>query len=145
MNDMEVPGGSGSGHARRVGRSTASGLGVAEALGRLCDMAALRRPDDPLLVRFLPLYYSELPEGDVDDRKLDDIYAVAVAHLALGRVRAPGEPSCGCCRPSASATAGTRRTRCCSSSPTTCRSSSTRCAWCSSGTASASTCSSTRC
>ena len=41
---------------------------------------------------FLPLYYSELPEGDVDDRKLDDIYAVAVAHLALGRVRAPGEP-----------------------------------------------------
>ena len=30
------------------------------------------------------------PAGDVDDRKLDDVYAVAVAHLALGRVRAPG-------------------------------------------------------
>ena len=28
--------------------------------------------------------------SDVDDRKLDDVYAVAVAHLALGRVRAPG-------------------------------------------------------
>src|SRR4051812_2559479 len=63
---------------------------VAEALGRLCDMVALRQPDDPLLVRFLPLYYSELPADDVDDRKLDDVYAVAVAHLALGRVRAPG-------------------------------------------------------
>ena len=72
-------------------RSTADENGVAEALGRLCDMAALRRPDDPLLVRFLPLYYSELPAGDVDDRKLDDIYAVAVAHLSLARVRAPGE------------------------------------------------------
>ncbi len=66
------------------------GHAVAEALGRLCDIAALRRPDDPLLVRFLPLYYSELPADDVDDRKLDDIYAVAVAHLALGRVRRPG-------------------------------------------------------
>ncbi len=72
-------------------RSTSDENGVAEALGRLCDMAALRRPDDPLLVRFLPLYYSELPAGDVDDRKLDDIYAVAVLHLSLAGVRAPGE------------------------------------------------------
>ena len=63
---------------------------VAEALGRLCDIATLRQPDDPLLVRFLPRYYSELPADDVDDRKLDDIYAVAVAHLALGRVRRAG-------------------------------------------------------
>ena len=72
-------------------RSTADENGVAEALGRLCDMAALRRPDDPLLVRFLPLYYSELPAGEIDDRKVDDIYAVAVIHLSLARVRAPGE------------------------------------------------------
>ncbi len=64
---------------------------VAEALGRLRDLARLRQPDDPLLADFLPLYYAELPEGDVDDRKLDDIYAVAVAHLAAGRRRAPGE------------------------------------------------------
>ena len=67
------------------------GRAVAEALGRLCDIAALRQPDDSLLVRFLPLYYSELPAGDVDDRKLDDVYAVAVAHLAIGRVRPPGQ------------------------------------------------------
>jgi glutamate dehydrogenase len=64
---------------------------VAEALSRLRDLARLRQPDDPLLAEFLPLYYAELPEGDVDDRKLDDIYAVAVAHLAAGRRRAPGE------------------------------------------------------
>ena len=91
MTGMEVQPASGAGDAGHVGRSAGSGHGVAEALGRLCDMAALRRPDDPLLVRFLPLYYSELPEGDVDDRKLDDTYAVAVAHLSLARVRAPGE------------------------------------------------------
>jgi glutamate dehydrogenase len=64
---------------------------IAEALGRLRDLARLRQPDDPLLADYLPLYYAELPEGDVDDRKLDDIYAVAVAHLAAGRRRAPGE------------------------------------------------------
>ncbi len=68
-----------------------AGHGVAEALGRLCELASLRQPDDELLVRFLPRYYSELPEGDVDDRKLEDLYAVAVAHLALGRTRAPGD------------------------------------------------------
>ena len=91
-------------------------------------------------------YYSELPADDVDDRKLDDIYAVAVAHLALGRVRAPRRlRGRGCCRPTAIATAGSPSTRCCSSSPTTCRSSSTRCGWCSSGAACASTCSCTRC
>ena len=70
---------------------SSSGHGVAEVLGRLCDLAALRQPDDGLLVRFLPLYYSELPEGEVDDRKLEDVYAVAVAHLSLARVRAPGQ------------------------------------------------------
>ena len=78
-----------TGAVREAGGPIA-GNAVAEALGRLCDIAALRQPDDPLLVRFLPLYYSELPADDVDDRKLDDIYAVAVAHLALGRAREPG-------------------------------------------------------
>jgi glutamate dehydrogenase len=73
------------------GAAVREGNGVAEALGRLCDIAALRQPDDPLVVRFLPLYYSELPADDVDDRKLDDVYAVAVAHLALGRRRRRGE------------------------------------------------------
>jgi glutamate dehydrogenase len=65
---------------------------VAEALDRLRDLAAVRRPDDPVLGPFLALYYSELPEEDVDDRKIDDIYAVAVAHLDLGRRRPPGSP-----------------------------------------------------
>ena len=78
-----------TGAVREAGGPIA-GNAMAEALGRLCDIAALRQPDDPLLVRFLPLYYSELPADDVDDRKLDDIYAVAVAHLALGRTRQPG-------------------------------------------------------
>ncbi len=64
---------------------------VAEALTRLRETAALRQQDDPVVAEFLPLYYSELEEGDVDDRKLDDMYAVGVAHLNLGRVRAPGE------------------------------------------------------
>jgi len=64
---------------------------VAEALVHLRELASLRQPDDPVLGEFLTRYYSELPEVDVDDRKLDDVYAVAVAHLALGRVRAPGE------------------------------------------------------
>ena len=76
--------------AGREARGPIAGNAMAEALGRLCDIAALRQPDDPLLVRFLPLYYSELPADDVDDRKLDDVYAVAVAHLALGRTRRPG-------------------------------------------------------
>ena len=126
-------------------RSTSDENGVAEALGRLCDMAALRRPDDPLLVRFLPLYYSELPAGDVDDRKLDDIYAVAVLHLSLAGSERPARRSCGWCLRIVSATGGTRSTPCSSSSPTTCRSSSTRRAWCSSAWVSASTCWCTRC
>ena len=45
-----------------------------------------------LLPGFLDRYYSELPEDDVEHRSADDIYAAAVAHLELGRVRAPGEP-----------------------------------------------------
>src|SRR6266508_2176876 len=65
---------------------------VAEALGRLRELGSVRRPDDPVLGDFLSLYYSELPEEDVDDRKIDDIYAVGAAHLDLGRVRAVGAP-----------------------------------------------------
>ena len=60
---------------------------VAEALDRLRELGAVRRPDDQVLGEFLSLYYFELPEEDVDDRKIDDIYAVGVAHLDLGRQR----------------------------------------------------------
>ena len=118
---------------------------VAEALDRLRELGAVRRPDDPVLGEFLSLYYFELPEDDVDDRKIDDIYAVGVAHLDLGRGRRSARRSSGSSRPTASVTVGSRRTRWCSWSPTTCRSSSTRCAWCSNATGSTSTCSSTRC
>jgi glutamate dehydrogenase len=65
---------------------------VAEALARLRELGAVRRPDDPVLGEFLSLYYFELPEDDVGDRKIDDIYAVGVAHLDLGRQRELGTP-----------------------------------------------------
>ncbi len=65
---------------------------VAEALDRLRELAAVRRPDDEVLGPFLALYYSELPEEDVDDRKIDDIYSVGVAHFDLGRTRPAGSP-----------------------------------------------------
>ncbi len=65
---------------------------VSEALDRLRELGAVRRPGDALLGDFLGLYYGELPDDDVDDRKIDDIYAVAVAHLDLGRTRSPAEP-----------------------------------------------------
>ena len=65
---------------------------VAEALDRLRELASVRRPDDEVLGTFLALYYSELPEEDVDDRKIDDIYSVGVAHFDLGRTRRAGSP-----------------------------------------------------
>jgi glutamate dehydrogenase len=59
-------------------------------LSALVDVAVKRRPDDRVLHELLPPYYRELPDVDADHRDLDDIYAVAVAHLALGRTRSPG-------------------------------------------------------
>jgi glutamate dehydrogenase len=64
---------------------------VAAALDRLVEMARTRQPDDDVLAQLLPEYYRELPEADVDGRRLDDMYAVGVAHLALGRRRRPGQ------------------------------------------------------
>jgi glutamate dehydrogenase len=63
---------------------------LAAALEQLAGMARARHPDDDVLAEFLPRYYHELPEFDVDDRKLEDVLAVAASHLELGRVRAPG-------------------------------------------------------
>jgi glutamate dehydrogenase len=65
---------------------------VAEALDRLRELAVVRRPDDEVLGQFLAHYYFELPEEDVDDRKIDDIYSVGVAHFDLGRSRPAGSP-----------------------------------------------------
>jgi glutamate dehydrogenase len=64
---------------------------VADILGKLQAIARERRPDDHLLETFLFRYYREMPVEDVDDHRLDDAYAAAVAHLQLGRVRRPGE------------------------------------------------------
>ena len=52
-----------------------AGNAVAEALGRLCDIAALRRPDDPLLVAGFEA------TGD------EDVDQVALWELGLGRPR----------------------------------------------------------
>ena len=61
------------------------------AVDRMQRLAAERRPDDALLAGFLPAYYRELPEFDGDERRDDDLYAVAVAHLTAGRVRRRGQ------------------------------------------------------
>ena len=65
--------------------------GVADIVAELQERAAERRPDDELLKEFLPIYYRELPEDDAEERSVHEMYGSAVQHLALGRVRAPGE------------------------------------------------------
>jgi glutamate dehydrogenase len=67
--------------------------GVLPTSERLAHMARDRRPDDPLLPDFLAEYHREIPDADVDERHLDDVYAVALAHYALGRRRAWGHTS----------------------------------------------------
>ncbi len=64
---------------------------VADTLRKLRDLASARRPDDALLTSFIMRYYRELPNEDVDDRRLDVAFSAAVAHLELGRRRRPGE------------------------------------------------------
>jgi glutamate dehydrogenase len=57
---------------------------------RMRRLAGERHPGDQLLAAFLPAYFHELPEFDIDDRREDDLYAVALAHLAVGRRRPVG-------------------------------------------------------
>jgi glutamate dehydrogenase len=64
--------------------------GTVVALGRLIELAAVRHPEEPLLCDFLPRYFAEVHGSDVDDRDVDDVLAVAVAHFRLGRVRRLG-------------------------------------------------------
>ena len=64
---------------------------MADIVSALEALATERRPDDALLSSLLPAYYSELPDEDADDRRRDDLYAAAAAHLHLGRRRRPGE------------------------------------------------------
>jgi glutamate dehydrogenase len=58
---------------------------------RVSQMVAERRPDDDVMAEFVPAYFGELPEFDVDDRREEDLYAVALAHLGLGRQRDAGD------------------------------------------------------
>ena len=118
---------------------------VAAALGRLAELAATRQPDEGVLPEFLERYYRELPEPDLDDRRLDELYSVAVAHFAIGRRRQPGETLVRVISPDTGLDGRAHHARSCSWSPTTHRSSSTRRASCSSGTVSTSTCWCTRC
>ena len=71
-------------------RGTTTGEQVS-VIRRVTQLAHERRPDDEILAAFIPAYYGELPEFDVDDRREDDLYAVALNHLARGRVRHPGD------------------------------------------------------
>ena len=68
---------------------------AAEARARLGELAVARRPHDAVFADFLAVYYDALPADDVDEHNLDDIYAVAVAHLDLGRVRRAACRWCG--------------------------------------------------
>ncbi|NND73459.1 MAG: NAD-glutamate dehydrogenase [Ilumatobacter sp.] len=64
---------------------------AADVLASLADMARQRRPNDPVLAEFLPRYFRELPDDDVEERGLDEVYAAGVTHFALGAHREPGE------------------------------------------------------
>ena len=99
---------------------------VAAALGRLAELAATRQPDEGVLPEFLERYYRELPEPDLDDRRLDELYSVAVAHFAIGRRRQPEETLVRVISLDSGLDDRGHHARSCSSSPTTHRSSSTR-------------------
>ena len=58
---------------------------------RLQRVAAARRPDDPLFSGFLPPAITSCPSSISPKRDDDDLYAVAQAHLNVGRVRQKGE------------------------------------------------------
>lgn len=64
---------------------------VADTLRKLRHLAKERQADEPLLYSFIPRYYGELPDEDVDDRRVDEAFSAAIAHLRLGMRRAPGE------------------------------------------------------
>ncbi len=64
---------------------------VADIIDELRAIAAERRPTDTLLHEFLGVYYSDVPYGDADSRRVNAAYAAALVHLELGRVRRVGE------------------------------------------------------
>ncbi len=54
-------------------------------------MARERREDADVFVPFIQEYYAEMPEFGIDERRIDDMYAVAAAHYRLGEERQAGE------------------------------------------------------
>jgi len=60
-------------------------------IGRVTQLAQVRRPDDPVFAEFVAEYLADLPDFDLDERGADELYSAALAHLELGRVRLPGE------------------------------------------------------
>jgi glutamate dehydrogenase len=60
-------------------------------IGRVKELARIRRPDDPAFAGFVVDYLEDLPEFDLDERLADDLYAAALTHFEFGRVRARGE------------------------------------------------------
>jgi glutamate dehydrogenase len=74
-----------------MGEHEARAAEQSTVIRRVSQLALDRRPQDEILASFLPAYYGELPEFDVDDRREDDLYAVALTHLELGRHRQSGE------------------------------------------------------
>ena len=65
--------------------------GSVPVIRRLGVLAAFRRPEDLAFAEFLPAYYHELPEFDVDERRDEDLYTVASTHFRIGRRRAKAE------------------------------------------------------
>ena len=59
---------------------------------RLGELAVARRPHDAVFADFVAVYYDALPEDDVGEHDIDDLYAAAAAHYDLGRVRRRGVP-----------------------------------------------------
>ena len=60
-------------------------------IDRVVEVGRERRPEDDLLIRILPSYYGDLPDFDVDERRPADLYAVALRHVELARVRPAGK------------------------------------------------------
>jgi glutamate dehydrogenase len=73
-----------------MGDNRRSGDETPSVIRRVAQVAAERKPDDEVFAPFVAEYYGELPEFDVDDRREDDLYAAALSHLDVGRVRTPG-------------------------------------------------------
>ena len=70
---------------------------AARRIGLMEEVTALARErgggeDLDLVLAFITGYYAGVSPDDLAERKADDLYGAAVAHLNLARRRAPGEP-----------------------------------------------------